>query len=95
MTVQYDLPMAKSPRQQEGENHAQTALIFGILAVTVFPLVFAPLALVQANKAEKLGVMATAGKVLGWVGVGSAVLGTLYVVAMLVFIFNSPDMSFS
>ena len=83
MSLQYDRPM--SPHSVEGEKHAQTALIFGILAVTVFPLVFAPLALAYVKKAEEHRVSATAGKVLGWVGVGFAVLGILYVVLLILF----------
>jgi len=41
--------------------------VLGILGVVVLPLL-GPFAIWQANEAEKLGVPATAGRVLGWVG---------------------------
>lgn len=41
----------------------------GVIGLVVLGIVFGPLALVQAHKAEVLGVKATAGKVLGWISV--------------------------
>lgn len=56
-----------SPQAAEGRRHAEHALVLGILSVVVLPLL-GPFALWQAREAEKLGISATAGKVLGWVG---------------------------
>jgi uncharacterized Tic20 family protein len=68
---------------QEANSAATLSLVFGILAVVLFPIVFGPLAVWQAKKAERLGKPATAGKVLGWIGIVMAVVA----VVVLVFAF--------
>lgn len=88
MSLQYDQP--PSYRKLEADKNAQSSLVFGILAVTVFPLVFAPLALVFAKKAEDNGVSATAGKILGWIGVGLAVLTVIYIMILMMILFTAP-----
>ncbi|GAA1621246.1 hypothetical protein [Georgenia ruanii] len=60
----------------DANSAATLSLVFGILGVIVLPIL-APLALWQASKAEKLGKSATAGKVLGWIGVVFLALGVL------------------
>lgn len=55
-------------KQAAGAKHAQNSLLFGILAFVVVGLVFGPLAIIEAKKAEELGVDANVGKILGWVG---------------------------
>lgn len=70
-------------RYAEATRSTDTSLVLGILSVTVLPLL-APFALWQANKAEKLGGRATAGKVLGWVGLVMLVLVILWLVFVLV-----------
>ena len=66
-------------RQQQASSSSETSLVLGILGVTVLPIL-APFALWQATKAEKLGGRATAGKVLGWVGVVLLILMVLWFV---------------
>lgn len=70
-------------RYADATRSTDTSLVLGILSVTVLPLL-APFALWQANKAEKLGGRATAGKVLGWVGLVMLVLVILWFVFILV-----------
>jgi hypothetical protein len=60
----------------DANSAATLSLVFGILGVVVLPIL-APLALWQASKAEKLGKSATAGKVLGWIGVAFLIIGVL------------------
>jgi uncharacterized iron-regulated membrane protein len=75
-----------SYRSIEGEKAAQTSLILGIVGLFVAGIILGPLAIWQAKKAERLGVPATAGKVLGWINVvlyGLAILfGILLVIIM-------------
>ncbi|MHA7144486.1 DUF4190 domain-containing protein [Arthrobacter sp. TmT3-37] len=79
-------PYQSSYQSIEGEKAAQLSLILGIVGLFVAGIVLGPLAIWQARKAERLGVPATAGKVLGWINVvlyGLAILfGILLVVLM-------------
>jgi hypothetical protein len=70
-------------RYARGRSHAETALILGILGVVLLP-VLAPFAIWQAREAEKLGVPATAGRVLGWVGTVLLGVFLLFLVLWLV-----------
>lgn len=75
-------PWAPFPPWQEdprvlGRSRAETALVLGILSVVTLPLL-GPFAIWQANEAEKLGVPAPAGRILGWVG--TVLLGLMLVV---------------
>lgn len=63
-----------SPAIAEGNQHSTHSLIFGILSLLFAGLVFGPLAIWKASKAEKLGVSSTPGKVLGWIGLGFSIL---------------------
>jgi hypothetical protein len=77
---------------QTTPGSATAALILGICALLVCPIICAPLALVYGNKARneidgsggRLGGrgMATAGIVLGWIGVAWAVLWIIYIIAV-------------
>lgn len=67
---------------QEANSAATLALVFGILAVVLLPIVFGPLAVWQAKKAERLGKPATAGKVLGWIGIVMVIIGVVVGVFM-------------
>jgi Domain of unknown function (DUF4190) len=70
---------------------ATAALILGICALVICPLICGPLAIVYGNRAKREidtsngnltgGGLATAGIVLGWIGVAFAVLGILFVIA--------------
>ncbi|MCD1145342.1 DUF4190 domain-containing protein [Kocuria sp. LUK] len=70
------VPPWPSPQALEGRSRAETALVLGILSVVVLPLL-GPFAVWQAGEAEKLGVPATAGRVLGWVGTALLVVGAV------------------
>jgi uncharacterized Tic20 family protein len=69
---------------QEANSAATLSLVFGILGVLLLPIVFGPLALWQAKKAERLGKPATAGKVLGWIAIVLVIIGI--VVGIIFFI---------
>ena len=62
---------------QEAKSAATLSWIFGILGILLLPIVFGPLALWQAKKAERLGASATAGKVLGWISIGLLIIGII------------------
>ena len=78
-------------RSADANSAATLAIIFGVVGIVLLPIL-APLAIWQANRAEKLGTPATAGKVLGWVGVALLII---YVVLAAVFILflTSVDLS--
>jgi len=61
----------------QGVGHRSQATVFGVIGLFVLGIVFGPLAIVQAGRSEALGVTATAGKVLGWIGVGFGILWLL------------------
>lgn len=73
----------QSPQQVEADKASQLSLIFGIVGLFFAGIIFGPLAIVQAKKAEQLGRAATAGKVLGWICTIWAALWTLGVLMML------------
>ncbi|WP_104167843.1 DUF4190 domain-containing protein [Arthrobacter sp. SX1312] len=77
-----------SYQTMEGEKAAQLSLILGLVGFFVAGIVLGPLAIWQARKAERLGVPATAGKVLGWIVTalyGLAILfGILFFVLVIV-----------
>lgn len=78
----------------EGMRQARLAAVFGVLAVVSFGVVFGPLALARAKRAEALGVPATEGRVLGWVGIGLFVLWVavmvFYVAVVFALVGNLP-----
>lgn len=59
----------------QGQKHRTTAVVLGIVGLFVLGIVLGPLALWQAGKAERLGVKATAGKVLGWIALVGSLIG--------------------
>lgn len=75
--------LTQSPQQVEADKASQMSLIFGILGLFFLGIVFGPIAIVQANKAEKLGRAATAGKVLGWIAAIGGVIGLIVFVVMI------------
>lgn len=60
---------------EQGRKHRTTSIVLGVIGLFVLGIVLGPLAVWQAGKAEKLGVKATAGKVLGWVTLVGSILG--------------------
>ncbi len=63
----------------EGAQLAQTSMIFGILSLFLLGLIFGPIAIVKANRAEReFNTSATVGKVTGWIGTILAGLVVVY-----------------
>jgi uncharacterized Tic20 family protein len=73
------------PSKSEGQSAATLSLIFGIVGIVFFGIIFGPLAIWQASKAEKLGVPATAGKIMGWIAVAFAVIYFMFAALGMVF----------
>lgn len=71
----------------DGARHARDALLFGIVGIFVLGILFGPLALSQAKKAEAYGADATAGKVLGWVAIGWFCLTVLFFIGYFALFF--------
>ena len=80
----YPPQVVYSPQKAEADKAEQMALLFGILGLFILGVVFGPLAITQANKAEKAGGDATAGKVLGWIGLILGALAVLFIAAYIV-----------
>ena len=55
------------PVSPEGQSNATTSLVLGIIGLFAFGIILGPLAIYFAGKAERNGVQATAGKVIGWI----------------------------
>lgn len=80
-------PGQQAPGQQmpdqwayrQGVSHRSNATVFGIIGLFVLGIVFGPLAIAQANKAEVFGVRATAGKVLGAISLVFTILWVLFI----------------
>lgn len=70
----------------QGMKHARLAAVFGVIGIFSLGVVFGPLAIMQAKKAEAFGVAAQDGKVLGWVGIGLFVLWFLFFLSYIVVI---------
>ncbi|MHA7154824.1 hypothetical protein [Arthrobacter sp. TMN-50] len=66
----------------QGQKHAQMSLVFGIIGLFFFGIVFGPLAIIQAGKAEKYNQASTIGKVLGWI---STIWALLLIVGFFLF----------
>lgn len=79
----------KSPQQVDADKASQLSLVFGIIGLFILGILFGPLALVQANKAEKLGAAATAGKVLGWIATVIGALGLIWFIFISVAFFSA------
>jgi len=72
--------MAYSAASAEADRAAQLALVFGIIGLFLLGIVFGPLAIAQASKAERMNKPAIAGKVLGWI---SLIFGILQIVGII------------
>lgn len=60
-----------------------TSLVLGIFGLFFLGLILGPLAIIQANKAERLGERATAGKVLGYICTVFGIIGLILTVLRL------------
>lgn len=67
----------------QGQKYKEKSLIFGILGFFFLGIVFGPLAIINANKAEAMHHSATIGKVLGWVSTIAAVVWIIVFVIMI------------
>ncbi len=67
----------------QGQQHAQTSMILGILSLFVVGIILGPIAISKANKAEKLHVAATVGKVTGWIGTIFGIIGIVWIIILL------------
>lgn len=50
----------------------------------IFSLVLSPLAIIEAKKAKRMGQNATAGLVLGWIGIALIILSILFILLFVV-----------
>ena len=82
---------------QRTSGAAIASLVLGIVGVTVFPLIPSILALVFGNRArDQMHAdpavtgegLATAGVILGWIGVALSVLGLLFFLVGLAVFFS-------
>lgn len=68
----------------DGHEAARLSLIFAVVGIFFAGILFGPLAIWQARRAEQAGTPTTAGKVIGWVvTVLSIVVVVLGVIALL------------
>ncbi|WBL19062.1 DUF4190 domain-containing protein [Citricoccus sp. NR2] len=70
---------------QEGQSAATTSLVLGIIGLFAFGIILGPLAIFFAGKAERNGVPATAGKVIGWIVTILWALGVVFIILSIVF----------
>ena len=73
--------VSQQPQKHPGESSATTSLVCGIIGLFILWIVFSIIAIVQGNKAKKLGFTggtATAGTILGWIGIVLGIIGTVY-----------------
>lgn len=68
----------------QGSKFKEKSIIFGFIGFFFLGIVFGPLAIANARKAEALHHSATLGKVLGWVDTIASALGLL--VFLLIFL---------
>lgn len=69
----------------EGKRAAQLSIAYGVIGMFLFWFVFGPLAISNANKAERMGEPAAGGRLLGWVAIILGVLSILAIVGWVMF----------
>lgn len=67
----------------QGTKFKEKSLIFGIIGFFFLGIVFGPLAISNANKAEAMHHSATFGKVLGWIDTIAGIFCLLIFVLIL------------
>ncbi|MDQ4502621.1 hypothetical protein [Sinomonas sp. ASV322] len=70
----------------QGAQHARDAVMYGLVGLVSLGIVFGPLALIEAKKAQAFGVDARAGRILGWIAIGLFALSILFVIFYFVFV---------
>jgi len=68
----------------QGSKFKEKSIIFGVIGLVFLGIVFGPLAISNARKAEALHHSATLGKVLGWFATISSVLGIVLVLFIMI-----------
>lgn len=84
-----------SVQNQEAQSAATTSLVLGITGLFTFGIILGPLAIYFAMKAERNGVLATGGKVLGWIVTILHVLGIVIGIVFMIFVFFAATTSLS
>jgi hypothetical protein len=69
-----------------GSKFKEKSVIFGVIGFFFLGIVFGPLAISNASKAEALHHSATLGKVLGWV---DTIAGVLWLLVFLLVVISS------
>lgn len=77
---------SSSDNQFQGAKYAQQSLISAIIGFFVLGFILGPVAIILAGRAERLGVPATFGKVLGWIDTILWILGLVAGVIAAIFI---------
>ena len=68
----------------QGTKFKEKSIIFGVIGFFFLGIVFGPLAISNARKAEALHHSATLGKVLGWVDTICSALGIVMVLFFMI-----------
>ncbi|WP_019148970.1 DUF4190 domain-containing protein [Timonella senegalensis] len=69
--------------QAQGQADAKTSLILGLVGLFALGIILGPMAIHYAKKAERVGVPATPGKVLGWISVILFILGVVFFIILI------------
>ncbi|MEG9249619.1 hypothetical protein V6S67_16145 [Arthrobacter sp. Soc17.1.1.1] len=81
MTQQpYNTMQSANGVSPEAGKAKTTSLVLGIIGLFILGIILGPLAIMQANKAERLGARATAGKVLGIICTVFGIIGLIFTV---------------
>jgi len=79
--------VSQQPQKHPGESSATSSLVCGIIGLFILWIVFSIIAIVQGNKAKKLGFTggtATAGTILGWIGIVLGIISVIYTMILFV-----------
>jgi hypothetical protein len=60
---------SRADKRAEGEKHKSDAAVLAVVGFFFLGIVFGPMAIATAKKAEALNTPATLGRVLGWIDV--------------------------
>jgi len=74
-----------------GSKFKEKSVIFGVIGFFFLGIVFGPLAISNANKAEALHHSATLGKVLGWIDTITAIIWILVWIFIFIGLGSHPS----